>query len=156
MYYSALNQQEVSTHKLRYIASMLGIGLLFYAAVSEIIVLGLKFGLKVCKNVWYSTHPDMVRSIYQFFSSQTGTWFLNLLIGLVAGSLTVLLLKKTLHIKPKSFFQKPYDCAAYTMEGCFWFLSSNYIFSYITAYICLLYTSPSPRDPKTSRMPSSS
>ena len=25
----------------------------------------------------------------------------------------------------------------------------------ITKYICLLYTSPSPRDPKTSRMPSS-
>lgn len=140
MYYSASNQQEVSAHKLRYIASMLGIGLIFYAAVSEIIVLGLKFGLKVCKNVWYSTHPDMVRSIYQFFSSQTGTWFLNLLIGLIAGSLTILLLKKTLHIKLKSFFKKPHDGAAYTMEGCFWFLGSNYIFSYITAYIILIIT----------------
>ena len=27
--------------------------------------------------------------------------------------------------------------------------------TYSVSYICLLYTSPSPRDPKTSRMPSS-
>ena len=34
-------------------------------------------------------------------------------------------------------------------------LRSKYDYVFTTGGICLLYTSPSPRDPKTSRMPSS-
>ena len=46
----------------------------------------------------------------------------------------------------------PYDFA-WSPDGLHLYLAYNG--DYIRHYTCLLYTSPSPRDPKTARMPSS-
>lgn len=125
---------------LKWTASMIGIALLCYMAISNIFVSILQFSLQIFASIWASSSPVMVNKVVAFFSSQSGVWTQQLIIGAVTGGLTIFLLAKLLGMRVKGFFQRPHNGVLYTMQGCCWFTSCNFVFSVITSFILAFIT----------------